>query len=138
MCVSISASVNLGCLFAPKAYIVLFQPHKNVRHSVSGQSGGSKRGRPLFGNASRFNTLNAMNGDVTSPSNNTDSKLASFHAARASMDFVKHECDDAISCVDMSEDDPLCMNHQSGIAALHVADVDPDALGALCACSNCV
>ncbi|XP_065350296.1 metabotropic glutamate receptor 3-like isoform X1 [Cloeon dipterum] len=31
MCVNISATVALGCLFAPKVYIVLFQPKKNVR-----------------------------------------------------------------------------------------------------------
>lgn len=31
MCVNISASVALGCLFTPKVYIVLFQPYKNVR-----------------------------------------------------------------------------------------------------------
>ncbi|XP_064084977.1 metabotropic glutamate receptor 8-like isoform X2 [Macrobrachium nipponense] len=31
MCVSISASVSLGCLFTPKVYIVIFQPYKNVR-----------------------------------------------------------------------------------------------------------
>ena len=34
MCLSISATVALGCMFAPKLYIVLFQPHKNVRQSV--------------------------------------------------------------------------------------------------------
>ena len=31
MCVSISSTVALFCLFAPKVYIVLCQPHKNVR-----------------------------------------------------------------------------------------------------------
>ncbi|KAF4532507.1 hypothetical protein B566_EDAN007622, partial [Ephemera danica] len=31
MCVNISATVALGCLFTPKVYIVLFQPKKNVR-----------------------------------------------------------------------------------------------------------
>ena len=36
MCVNISASVSLGCLFTPKVYIVIFQPYKNVRQG-SGQ-----------------------------------------------------------------------------------------------------
>ncbi|PAV56437.1 hypothetical protein WR25_06767 [Diploscapter pachys] len=31
MCISLSGSVALGCFFAPKIYIVLFQPYKNVR-----------------------------------------------------------------------------------------------------------
>ncbi|XP_020279613.1 metabotropic glutamate receptor 8-like isoform X2 [Pseudomyrmex gracilis] len=31
MCVNISASVVLGCLFGPKVYLCLFQPQKNVR-----------------------------------------------------------------------------------------------------------
>lgn len=31
MCINISASVALGCLFTPKVYLVLFQPYKNVR-----------------------------------------------------------------------------------------------------------
>lgn len=31
MCLNISASVALGCLFTPKVYLVLFQPYKNVR-----------------------------------------------------------------------------------------------------------
>ncbi|XP_054163872.1 metabotropic glutamate receptor 8-like [Oppia nitens] len=32
MCLSISATVALGCLFVPKLYICLFQSYKNVRH----------------------------------------------------------------------------------------------------------
>lgn len=36
VCVNISASVALGCLFVPKVYIVLFQPYKNVRTPGSG------------------------------------------------------------------------------------------------------
>lgn len=35
MCVSISATVALVCVFAPKIYIVLLQPHKNVRQGAS-------------------------------------------------------------------------------------------------------
>lgn len=37
MCLSISATVALGCLFVPKLYICLFQSYKNVRH-VPGQT----------------------------------------------------------------------------------------------------
>ncbi|XP_013778093.1 metabotropic glutamate receptor 8-like [Limulus polyphemus] len=31
ICISISATVTLGCLFIPKVYICLYQPYKNVR-----------------------------------------------------------------------------------------------------------
>lgn len=31
MCLNISATVALSCLFAPKVYLVIFQPYKNVR-----------------------------------------------------------------------------------------------------------
>lgn len=42
MCVSISATVALVCLFGPKVYIVLFQPHKNIRQgSTPGFYSGS-------------------------------------------------------------------------------------------------
>jgi len=36
MCISISATVALGCLFVPKLYICLFQSYKNVRHVPGG------------------------------------------------------------------------------------------------------
>ncbi|KAF7989291.1 hypothetical protein HCN44_007965 [Aphidius gifuensis] len=42
MCINISATVALGCLFTPKVYIVLFQPDKNIRpgHQNTNISGG--------------------------------------------------------------------------------------------------
>lgn len=48
MCLNISATVVLACLFTPKVYLVLFQPYKNVRPrgnggrsaAPSGSSGG--------------------------------------------------------------------------------------------------
>uniref|UniRef100_A0A1B0CRB2 Putative metabotropic glutamate receptor n=1 Tax=Lutzomyia longipalpis TaxID=7200 RepID=A0A1B0CRB2_LUTLO len=40
MCLNISASVALGCLFTPKVYLVLFQPYKNVRPGNGNQRGG--------------------------------------------------------------------------------------------------
>ena len=55
---SISSTVALGCLFIPKVYIVLFQPHKNV-----------KKGGPVFAKKSALAGLaGSMNGGVTSPS----------------------------------------------------------------------
>lgn len=64
MCVSISASVALACLFIPKIYIVLFQPHKNVRQGATKLKGLASVGRSFFGcPASAMNAL-----DVTCPS----------------------------------------------------------------------
>ena len=64
MCVSISATVALGCLFGPKVYIVLFQPHKNVRQGVASALNPGASRRTLFGRPSQ----RSVNGDVTSPS----------------------------------------------------------------------
>lgn len=51
MCLNISATVVLACLFSPKVYLVLFQPYKNIRPrnnggrcappGASGSSGGA-------------------------------------------------------------------------------------------------
>uniref|UniRef100_A0A336MJT1 CSON002162 protein n=1 Tax=Culicoides sonorensis TaxID=179676 RepID=A0A336MJT1_CULSO len=48
MCLNISASVELGCLFLPKVYLVIFQPYKNVRPGTNGnQMGASDPSRPI-------------------------------------------------------------------------------------------
>lgn len=57
MCVAISATVSLFCLFAPKVYIVVFQPHKNVRQgagttSLTVSSMAFKTTRSLCGESS--------------------------------------------------------------------------------------
>lgn len=54
MCVSVSlsGSVVLGCLFAPKLHIILFQPQKNVvshRAPTSRFSGATTRATPSLG-----------------------------------------------------------------------------------------
>lgn len=67
MCVSISATVALVCVFAPKLYVVLLQPHKNVRQGASMYNNSYKSGRQSsFGsfplpcpNGNLFNNLNA-------------------------------------------------------------------------------
>lgn len=41
MCLSISATVALACLFTPKVYLVLFQPYKNVRSGGGGGAAGN-------------------------------------------------------------------------------------------------
>ncbi|CAD5122291.1 DgyrCDS10732 [Dimorphilus gyrociliatus] len=60
MCVSISATVALFCLFLPKVYIVLFQPHKNVRQATAASQ------RMLFRQSSKMAA--GVNGGITSPS----------------------------------------------------------------------
>ena len=46
MCVSISATVALVCLFGPKVYIVLCQPHKNVRQGAAPSLSTASRSFP--------------------------------------------------------------------------------------------
>lgn len=52
MCLNISATVVLACLFTPKVYLVLFQPYKNVRPRNNGGratqpvASGSSSGHP--------------------------------------------------------------------------------------------
>lgn len=93
MCVDISATVALGCLFVPKVYIVLFQPHKNVRQGSKGAP-GTNCGRPFFGRqSSRFSSLAAMNGDITSPSNNLNTPLATTALCTQSGGESETTCD---------------------------------------------
>ena len=46
MCVSISATVALVCLFGPKVYIVICQPHKNVRQGATPSLSTASRSFP--------------------------------------------------------------------------------------------
>ncbi|KAK7479919.1 hypothetical protein BaRGS_00028827, partial [Batillaria attramentaria] len=65
MCVGISATVSLFCLFAPKVYIVIFQPHKNVRQATSSSlpSTTGKTTRTYYGGSSGL-TYPAQNGSA--------------------------------------------------------------------------
>jgi len=64
ICVNISATVALACMFIPKVYIVLFQPHKNVRQGATKIKGLAASARTIFGNPSTG--LNSL--DVACPS----------------------------------------------------------------------
>jgi len=64
ICVNISASVALACMFVPKVYIVLFQPHKNVRQGATKIKGLAAGGRTIFGHPGTG--LNSL--DVACPS----------------------------------------------------------------------
>ncbi|KAF5294721.1 hypothetical protein FQA39_LY00205 [Lamprigera yunnana] len=59
MCLNISATVALGCLFTPKVYLVLFQPYKNVRQGNGCQIPGTDRNRPAY--SMRFTAVKAHN-----------------------------------------------------------------------------
>lgn len=66
MCVSISASVALVCLFAPKLYIVLLQPHKNVRQGATSVSNSKSAlsALPYCGRQNSFGSFPFQNGGV--------------------------------------------------------------------------
>ena len=58
ICVTISATVALLCLFTPKLYIVIFQPYKNVRQtSASNQARSGGGGVKGLGEAARSNPV---------------------------------------------------------------------------------
>ena len=62
MCVSISATVALFCLFGPKVYIVIFQPHKNVKQSATPglQGGGRGSAKPFIPSTNKANALQIL------------------------------------------------------------------------------
>ncbi|KAL7288728.1 hypothetical protein TKK_0017453 [Trichogramma kaykai] len=70
MCINISATVALGCLFTPKVYIVLFQPYKNIRGMNSGgqSTAGYKQGYSMRFSAARSQTMQSVtSGSRSSP-----------------------------------------------------------------------
>ncbi|XP_019868539.2 metabotropic glutamate receptor 7-like [Aethina tumida] len=75
MCLNISATVALGCLFTPKVYLVIFQPYKNVRQGNGGQ--GINMERPAYSmrfTVPRSQTMQSMTSNSKSP------KLGAKHA----------------------------------------------------------
>ncbi|XP_076625936.1 metabotropic glutamate receptor 8 [Colletes latitarsis] len=83
MCINISASVALGCLFTPKVYLVLFQPYKNVRpgHANTSVLQISNRGAySMRFTDARSQTMQSM----------TSCSRSSSPAARQGQDEVKH------------------------------------------------
>ncbi|XP_046405665.1 metabotropic glutamate receptor 6 [Ischnura elegans] len=59
MCIDISATVALGCLFTPKVYIVLFQPYKNVRQGNT-QNSASRPGYSMRFTGCRSQTVQSV------------------------------------------------------------------------------
>ncbi|XP_053982400.1 metabotropic glutamate receptor 8-like [Hylaeus volcanicus] len=83
MCINISASVALGCLFTPKVYLVLFQPYKNVRpgHANTGPVQSSNRAAySMRFSGGRSQTLQSM----------TSCSRSSPPTTRQGQDEVKH------------------------------------------------
>ncbi|XP_076545118.1 metabotropic glutamate receptor 8 isoform X1 [Osmia lignaria lignaria] len=105
MCINISASVALGCLFTPKVYLVLFQPYKNVRpgHANTGALQSSNRvAYSMRFSGGRSQTMQSM----------TSCSRSSPPASRIGHDEVKHsnECqvrirETAVEVYDDDEDD---------------------------------
>ncbi|XP_076681819.1 metabotropic glutamate receptor 8 isoform X2 [Andrena cerasifolii] len=100
MCINISASVALGCLFTPKVYLVLFQPYKNVRpgHANTGAlQSGNRAAYSMRFSGGRSQTMQSM----------TSCSRSSPPASR--QDEVKHanECQAGIreTAVEVYDDD---------------------------------
>ncbi|CAI9720284.1 metabotropic glutamate receptor 8-like [Octopus vulgaris] len=85
MCVSISATVALACLFAPKIYIVLCQPQKNTRNanatSIHSSTCGAiaKSSRPFFAAATAHKLeprMTTQNGSIVGLEDNKPPEMA--------------------------------------------------------------
>ncbi|XP_024940332.1 metabotropic glutamate receptor 7 isoform X2 [Cephus cinctus] len=85
MCINISATVALGCLFTPKVYLVLFQPYKNVRPGHANTPGAQSGNRPVYSmrfSGARSQTMQSVtSGSRSSPTRmgRSDSKHANEH-----------------------------------------------------------
>ncbi|XP_071633906.1 metabotropic glutamate receptor 8 [Temnothorax longispinosus] len=89
MCINISASVALGCLFTPKVYLVLFQPYKNVRPghpNTSGLQSGNRAAYSMRFAAGRSQTMQS----VTSASAASRSSPTMPRGATGRADERKH------------------------------------------------
>ncbi|XP_017757027.1 PREDICTED: metabotropic glutamate receptor 7-like, partial [Eufriesea mexicana] len=100
MCINISASVALGCLFTPKVYLVLFQPYKNVRPAnVVALQSSNREAYSMRFFADRSQTMQSM----------TSCSRSSPPVSRPSQDEVKHanECQARIqeTTVEIYDDD---------------------------------
>ncbi|KZC12066.1 Metabotropic glutamate receptor 8 [Dufourea novaeangliae] len=83
MCINISASVALGCLFTPKVHLVLFQPYKNVRPGQSNTAALQSSNRAAYSMrfyGGRSQTMQSM----------TSCSRSSPPATRRSQDGIKH------------------------------------------------
>ncbi|KAK9889154.1 hypothetical protein WA026_004428 [Henosepilachna vigintioctopunctata] len=60
MCLNISATVALGCLFTPKVYLVIFQPYKNVRQGGNGNQGQDRPAYSMRFTAPRSQTMQSV------------------------------------------------------------------------------
>lgn len=103
MCINISATVVLGCLFIPKVYLVLFQPNKNVRsgHTNTVSAGGGAPGGAGGGSHAAGNAQN---------SSSTQSGLRSTYSMR----FVASRSQTMQSVTSCSRSSPV--NQSSSLA----------------------
>ncbi|XP_046428261.1 metabotropic glutamate receptor 7-like [Neodiprion fabricii] len=79
MCINISATVALGCLFTPKVYIVLFQPYKNVRPGQTNAAQAQGANRPAYSmrfSGARSQTMQSVtSGSRSSPTRQARGEL---------------------------------------------------------------
>ncbi|KAG7210717.1 hypothetical protein KM043_012217 [Ampulex compressa] len=84
MCINISASVALGCLFTPKVYLVLFQPYKNVRPghaNMSGPQSGNRGAYSMRFSGGRSQTMQSVtSGSRSSPPASRGCRAEAKHA----------------------------------------------------------
>ncbi|XP_070193852.1 metabotropic glutamate receptor 7-like [Littorina saxatilis] len=136
MTVGISATVSLFCLFAPKVYIVVFNPHKNVRqttatHSYNVSSAlGPKPSRSLFcpTSSSAFPLHNGTASCQEAGGGGGAGAVARGEGTKSSRVEVMnafHDSLENLSCEELHQTDPL----QHGLSSsMHFTKRSPDFL----------
>ena len=112
MCVAISATVSLFCLFAPKVYIVVFQPHKNVRQttgttSFNVSSGAGKMARPFYGGAPAADLFPVQNGSALRQAEEEGRSLRENPDGQVEVVNAFHDSMEDLSCDDLPQPHPL-------------------------------
>ncbi|KAL8605714.1 hypothetical protein ACOMHN_059783 [Nucella lapillus] len=135
MCVAISSTVSLFCLFAPKVYIVVFHPHKNVRqptNPTSFMSSSSKTARSFYGCSASI-AFPVVNGSCSLRPNAEEERCSLRETAvdnKVEVLNAFHDSMEDLSCGDMpspaASHDDLKLSTNLDNSSVRFIDQSPD------------